>query len=122
MLIDSNLIIYAALPERSELREFIREHVPRTSDVSKIEVLGYPNLDPSEKAFFTNFFSWAVVLTVTGKIVDEAIRLRQIRKIKLGDSIIAATALTHDLELLTHNTKDFNWIPGLAVSDPLEEQ
>jgi tRNA(fMet)-specific endonuclease VapC len=33
------------------------------------------------------------------------------------DLQIAAVALTHDLTLVTHNTKDFHAIPGLALED-----
>jgi toxin FitB len=38
----------------------------------------------------------------------------------LGDAIIAATALLHDLEIYTHNVADFTWISGLIVIDPLQ--
>lgn len=33
------------------------------------------------------------------------------------DSLLAATALHHDLRLVTHNVKDFDY-PGLTVIDP----
>ncbi len=33
------------------------------------------------------------------------------------DLMIASTALTHDLVLVTHNTSDFNRIPGLVLED-----
>jgi hypothetical protein len=38
----------------------------------------------------------------------------------LGDALIAATALVHNLELVTHNVADFSWIAGLRVVDPME--
>ena len=37
----------------------------------------------------------------------------------LGDAIIAATAMVHNLTLVTHNTEDFRWIAGLELLDPL---
>ena len=49
----------------------------------------------------------------------EAIRLRQQRKMSLGDSLIAGTALTHGLKLVTCNIADFRWIPALTLIDPL---
>jgi predicted nucleic acid-binding protein len=52
-------------------------------------------------------------------VIDEAIRLRQLRKISLGDSIVAATAIARHLTLATHNTDDFSWISGLALIDPM---
>jgi len=37
---------------------------------------------------------------------------------KLGDAIIAATAIVHGLTLLTRNTEDFNHLQGLTIIDP----
>lgn len=33
------------------------------------------------------------------------------------DLMIAATALVHDLTLVTHNTQDFENVPGLRIED-----
>jgi len=33
------------------------------------------------------------------------------------DLLIAATALVHDLTLVTHNTQDFMNVPGLGLAD-----
>ena len=40
-------------------------------------------------------------LALDRQIEDQAITLRRQRRIKLPDAVIAATALTHGLELLT---------------------
>ena len=45
--------------------------------------------------------------------------LRQARKMSLGDSLIAATALVFGRQLLTRNVQDFASVPGLVVVDPL---
>nr|VFJ66054.1 MAG: hypothetical protein BECKFW1821B_GA0114236_11116 [Candidatus Kentron sp. FW] len=37
----------------------------------------------------------------------------------VGDALIAATALVHNLELATANTSDFDWIEGLDVVNPV---
>lgn len=34
-------------------------------------------------------------------------------------AVIAATALVHDLQLLTANTDDFKWISDLRLSNPV---
>ena len=35
-----------------------------------------------------------------------------------GDAVIAATALTHNLPLVTRNTQDFKHVAGLRLLDP----
>ena len=122
MIIDSNIIIYAALPEHEDLRELIATHTPFVSAISYVEVLGYHGLTEEERQHFTAFFKVATILAVTGPILEQAVKLRQLKKMTLGDSLIAATALVHMLTLLTHNKSDFEWIPNLTVKDPLEEE
>ncbi len=49
MLIDSNIIIYAAKAEHADLRAFIAEHTPAVSAISYVEVLGYHRLTEEER-------------------------------------------------------------------------
>lgn len=55
------------------------------------------------------------------EVIDDAIRLRQARKMRLGDSIIAATALCRGLRLATNNTEDSTGIAGLELFNPLRD-
>ncbi|HET6575812.1 MAG TPA: type II toxin-antitoxin system VapC family toxin [Fimbriiglobus sp.] len=118
MLLDSNVIIYSAQPDHAELRRFIAENVPAVSAVSIVEVIGYHRLAEGDRHYFEEFFAVAEVLPITPVILDQAVRLRQARKMGLGDAIVAATALVHRRTLVTRNTKDFDHIAGLALHDP----
>lgn len=120
MLIDSNIIIYASQPEYGSLRQFIAKHGPFVSIVSYIEVLGFGQLDDGERALLERFFTVSTMLPLTDAITHNAIGLRRIHRISLGDSIIASTALVHNLTLVTRNKSDFHHIHGLTVLDPLE--
>jgi hypothetical protein len=40
---------------------------------------------------------------------------------KLGDAIIAATALEYGVPVVTRNATDFSQIPGLEVINPFDE-
>lgn len=122
MLLDSNMLIYAAQAEHAAVRRFVAEHAPAVSVISSIEVLGYHKLREEEYQLLQRFFAATEVLPLSGTVVNRAIQLRHQRRMSLGDSIIAATALVHGRTLVTHNTADFRWIPELVLLDPLAEE
>lgn len=118
MLIDSNIIIYSALPENEWLRDFVREHAPSVSAISYVEVLGYHKLTEQDHAYFVEFFDASMVLPITDDVVEQAARLRRARKISVGDALVAASALVHSLILVTRNVDDFEWIKYLRLLNP----
>jgi len=67
---------------------------------------------------FEAFFAAATVLPLSQDVLEQAVKLRQIKKMTLGDALVAGTALAHNRTLVTRNTQDFNWIAGLSVLDP----
>jgi hypothetical protein len=119
-IIDANLIIYFAQPGYEWLQTHIQTLDAHYSAITKVEVVGYHKITPSAKAFFQVYFDSIPSLLPTADIVEKAITLRQTRKMSLGDSIIAATALVHDLDLYTHNVADFAGILDLRIVDPLK--
>src|SRR5215813_15480940 len=121
MLVDSNILIYAAQLEYAQLRQFIANHAPTVSAVSYVEVLGYHQLDDEERQYLEEFFRLAQVLPLSQAVLDQAVALRQQRKMSLGDALVAGTALVHGLTLVTRNVEDFYWIPGLSLLNPFEE-
>jgi len=118
-LLDSNIIIYAALPEYVELRKWLQAP-GAVSVVTTIEVLGYHGLNNESLRAFNLWFDRLVVYPVTVPISRRAAELRRAHRMKLGDAIIAATALEHDLELITRNESDFRRISGLRIVNPLD--
>ena len=61
---------------------------------------------------------FATILPIDEMVIEKTIIIRQNKKIGLGNAIIAATALTHNLTLLSRNKKDFSAIPGLNIIIP----
>ncbi len=120
MLLDSNIIIYAAEPKYDSVRYFIEQQSPAVSVISKIEVLGYNKLTPENQQKLEKLFLILPILSVSDAIVEKAFNLRQQRKMSLGDAIISATALIHNLKLATANVKDFEWIENLEIINPVE--
>lgn len=121
-LIDTNIISHLfadRLPKKGkELETTIINTDFIISVVVEIEALTYYD-DTDKMPLIEEFISMATVLqldrTVTKKVIE--IR-RKHRKLKLGDAIIAASAIIHNLVLLTNNVKDFANIKGLKIIDP----
>lgn len=84
------------------------------SVITRIEVLGY-NGSQEEMNQAAEFIQDSIVVGLEEAIILRTIALRKLLKIKLPDAVIAATALVHNITLLTRNTDDFKNIPGLSV-------
>jgi toxin FitB len=119
-LLDSNIIIYATDPENEWLRIWLEAEPFAISQISQIEVLGYHQITPEEITDLQEFLYSSNILPVSDEVANMAIALRQQRKISLADSILAATALENDLELVSRNVDDFKWIAGLRLVNPFD--
>lgn len=123
MILDSNIVIYAFDPKYREsgLESFLLQGEFSVSNVTRLEVMGYWRNSEAEFERFSLFFDVIHVIAISSAIIDRAIQLRRQRYTGLADAIIAAMALLHQLPLVTHNTRDFQWIAGLELIDPLAE-
>lgn len=117
ILLDSNIIIYAAQPSYSELRNWLRQQSFAVSELSRLEVLGYHRLSDNELQYFSSFFANCRLIEISRGIIDTAISLRRRFRMSLGDAVIAATALEENMELCTNNQKDFKEVENLKLSD-----
>ncbi|WP_048150090.1 type II toxin-antitoxin system VapC family toxin [Thermococcus sp. AM4] len=124
-LIDTNILIYYladAIPEEelSKVEEILRKSF-NISIITKIEFLGWKGHTPEGFEKSKEFISFANIIPLTDEIADVAIELRRKVSIKLPDAVIAATALVHNLTLVTRNVKDFEKIEGLRIYNPFEK-
>lgn len=117
-LVDTNILleyIGGILPENTnKLIEDIISNDFNISVINRIEVLGHPSATKD----ISDFLDLANQYELTQEVVKQTITLRKVRKIKLPDAIIAATAIVHNLSLISRNTKDFMNIQGLELLDP----
>jgi len=119
ILLDSNILIYSCQTEYIYLKPLVLNTKNTVSTISKLEVLGFPRLTQSEKQYFENVFKILSLIPIDETVINKAIELRQQFKIKSNDSIIAATALLHGLEVYTRNVDDFKNITGLQFFNPV---
>ena len=120
ILLDSNIIIYAADLNRRDLRRFFLEPEVFAPEISVLEVLGYHKITGEESAFFNEVFSTITILPVNSQVIKSAIDLRKKYNLSTGDSIIAATAQLHDLIIYTNNISDFKDISEIKSFNPLD--
>ena len=71
------------------------------SAITRMELLGFHLITREEESLIRLKLDRLTYLPLTGYIENVVIDLRQTRKIKLPDAIIAATALCFGIELLT---------------------
>ena len=124
-LLDSNVIIgylAAKIPATGMVTvSGIVDQTPRISVISQIEALRF-NDTPENERVLADFVDSSVIHPLSPGIVQRTIELCKQNKIKLPDAIIAATALSENLILVTRNTDDFRNILDLELLNPWEAQ
>ncbi len=119
---DTNVLI-GALNGRQEAIELMQKTRPENIVLSAISVMElYQGMgDKNELAWMKKQIRYYDIIHFTEEISKKAIELVHDFKLSHGleipDAIIAATALHHKLPLATFNTKDFQFIPGLALAN-----
>jgi predicted nucleic acid-binding protein len=120
-LIDTNIVsdyFSASLPETGLLfMDGIIDAIPILSVITQIELLCW-NTNETIEHQIEYFIADSIIMDITPDVIRNCVNIRKGKKIKTPDAIIAATALTNKLTLITNNEKDFNWIPDLKIKNP----
>ncbi len=118
-MIDSNVVsdyLAGRLPANGmTFMHPVIDIIPNLSVITRIELVGFVS---SDAVLIEDFVANSIVYDLSEAIILQTIDLRKRRRIKLPDAVIAATALVHDLKLLTRNESDFGGIKGLSVINP----
>ena len=122
-LLDSNVIIFASKEEIDVellLANYDEFHV---SMITFMEVYGFELNNPEEEDLINDIFANLDITEVNIKIAKQAIiyRKNKIKKIKLPDAIILATAKYLEAELITDDWDDFINIDSSVVIRKLDE-
>ena len=107
-LLDSNIIIYY-LNGDENIRSFIEQNSSNSaiSIITYYEVLNY-NFSADEEALVRNFLNDFEILSISKNIINKALENRKVKKIKMADNFILATAQIFSFDIVTRNTKDFS--------------
>lgn len=122
LLLDSNIAIYLSK------RALTIGHFAQAGDilcvslVTYMEVVGYKFTDANEESFTTRLFSNLQHLPITQAVAERVIAYRKLRKIKLPDAIILATAREYNCQLVTRNVDDFIGLDDeVVIINPFNE-
>jgi predicted nucleic acid-binding protein len=123
-LLDTNILIYHTKGE-SEIRSFLKNislnGELNISIITKIEFLGWNKHTPDGLKKCKRLIQNTRVFSVNEGVADKAIEIRQGKKIKLPDAVIAATALLNNLTLVTRNVDDFKDVEDLLIHNPFKK-
>lgn len=98
-LADTNILLYI-LEGNQRVQPFVKNTLA-ISVVSEIEMLGWYKINNREISIINGLLKNCFIIELLPSIKDIAIKIKQKRKIKLSDSIVAATAIYLDVPLLT---------------------
>lgn len=113
LLVDTNILIYY-FDGNNEIKEFIRNKILYISIINEMEILSFPSLSNIEIDNIIQFISQIEVEPINEQIKNLAIRIRREDRLKLADSIIAATALYLDVPIFTIDS-DFEKVDSLNI-------
>jgi predicted nucleic acid-binding protein len=99
-LLDTNAVLYI-LDGDETLINFLFEKELYLSIISEMELLGYRNITDKEKQTLEEFLKEFIIINIDEKIKLNTIEVKKSSSMKLPDSIIAATATSLKLPLIT---------------------
>ncbi len=104
-LLDTNFILGLLKSSAETLEQISKRRIESQqcaySAVTRMELLAFPGITPSEEALIQEKLAHFTYLPITAQIEDIAIQLRRKHRIKLPDAIIAASALSIGAKLIT---------------------
>ncbi|MDD4447596.1 MAG: type II toxin-antitoxin system VapC family toxin [Methanothrix sp.] len=123
-LLDTNILIYywkGDIPKgEMEHVEEILKHSFIISIITKIELLGWKKHTRDGYEIARDFLDRAEILPIDDDLAEYTIELKRNNNIKLADALIAATALSNELVLVTRNEDDFSILANLEIYNPFD--
>jgi predicted nucleic acid-binding protein len=113
LFVDSNILLYFLKGEK-EIVEIISENEIVISFINELELLSFPNLTYGSEDSIKGILKNCQIININEEIKLLTVELRRKYKLKLPDSIIAASAFYFNIPLLTAD-KHFNQIEELEI-------
>ncbi len=99
-LLDTNIVLYI-LNGEEDLINFLNKQQFYISIITEMELLSFPKITKQEIHEIDSFIQETEIVGLTEQIKEMAITIRRKYKLKLPDSIVAASAFVLDIPLIT---------------------
>jgi predicted nucleic acid-binding protein len=103
ILIDTNIALYL-LSGDSLLAELLENKNVYVSFITELELLGFKDINEIEKQLIEDFLKDCIIIDLNEAIKIGTIKLKQSKRIKLPDAIVAATAIYLNIPLMSADT------------------
>lgn len=94
---------------------------PAISVITEIELMCWKGSSEKDNAVIKSFITDCFLFELEQSIKEQTAVIRKEVKMKLPDAIIAATALSYNLTLVTRNVADFKNLPTIKLVNPFEQ-
>ena len=113
ILVDTNILLYL-LSGNDTIEQILQGKTIYISFITELELLGFRNISEKEEKQIHNLLNDCSIISMNNQLKEKYIDIRKTHNLKLADSIIAATAITFDLPLITAD-KQFKNIKKLKL-------
>jgi len=100
LLLDTNTVLYVLAGDLT-LAKFLQNKSLYLSIISELELLSFKKLSKIEVSNIRAFLDEMMIINITDEIKRETIALRKTSNLKLPDCIIAATAITLNIPMIS---------------------
>jgi len=112
-LLDTNTVLYILNGDET-LADFLFEKQLYVSIITEMELLAYKNITAAEEQTIEKFLNDCIILGIDNKTKLNSIDVKKASNMKLPDSIIAGTAISLNLPLITSD-RQFKTVTGLDL-------
>lgn len=105
VLLDTNIILYSLVSSDEKAEFIINSNHIFISEITVIEILGYPELNKNEELIIKNLLTSFDIIPINNEVREVAINLRKEYGLKTPDAIICASAVSEGLTFVTADKK-----------------
>lgn len=114
IFLDTNILLYFLRGDKN-VQKFFLDYNPIISFVTELEILSSPELSEKDKLNIQQLLSEITIVNYADNHKQAILKIQSVKRLKLPDAIIAATAITLGIPLVTADSSLKN-IPSLNVA------